>query len=294
MATLKDIRKRIGSVKNTAQITKAMKMVAASKMKRAELAARVAQPYASSMEALLGDLVSRASAEELPLLLKGRPSGSTTLVLLMCSDRGLCGGFNSGALKCFDRWMKGQSEGDIKVITVGKRAGQHVRKKYPAVDLLIDHRELEAAEHLQTARSTRIRIAELFDSGEIDSVEVIFNRYESAVAQIPVVQPLIPVQGLADQAVGEDENAASTSDFEYEPSRQVVMDTVVPLYLDTLLYQALLENEAGEHAARMSAMDNATRNANEMIDKLTIEYNRARQAAITTELIEIISGAEAL
>jgi F-type H+-transporting ATPase subunit gamma len=246
------------------------------------------------MEELLGDLVSRSSAEELPLLLKGRPEGSQILVLLFTSDRGLCGGFNSGALKCFDRWMSGRTAADVKIITVGKRAGQHVRRKYPEAELLIAHQELEASEHLETARATRIRIAELFDDGEIDSVELIFNRYQSAVLQVPEVQPLVPVQGLSDKAVGEDDASTSTSDFEYEPSRQVVMETVVPLYLDTLLYQGLLENEAGEHAARMSAMDNATRNANEMIDKLTIEYNRARQAAITTELIEIISGAEAL
>ena len=293
MATLKDIRKRIGSVKNTAQITKAMKMVAASKMKRAETTARAAQPYSASMETLLGDLVARSSVEELPALLRGRPEGGTTLVLLFTSDRGLCGSFNSGALKHFDRYVAASAERTLKVITIGKRAGQHVRRKHGGLDLVVAHQELDAANHLETARATRLRLSELFSAGEIDAVDLIFNNYESAIAQVPHVQALIPVPGLGEAPAGDDASESS-SDFQYEPSRLSVMNTVVPLYLDTLLYQALLENEAGEHAARMAAMDNATRNANDMIEKLTIDYNRARQAAITTELIEIISGAEAL
>ncbi|MFH1810932.1 MAG: ATP synthase F1 subunit gamma [Pseudomonadota bacterium] len=289
MPSLRDIRKRIKSVQNTAKITGAMKMVAASKLRRAQESVEAARPYARKMHRLLSDVAQRAALEGEPPhpLLQKREFGTVELVV-MTSDRGLCGGFNSNIARRADRflWEQAEEHHEIRVSTIGRKGTDHFKRK---------KQELRTAytgvfDDLRYARAAEIatELSTSFVQDEVDAVYLLYNEFKSAISQKVTVMQLLPIEPL--EAV---ENA-SVIEFQYEPSKAEILDTLLPKYLATELYQALLESSASEHGARMTAMENATRNAKEMIGKLTLQYNRARQAAITKELMEIIAGAEAL
>jgi F-type H+-transporting ATPase subunit gamma len=289
MPSLRDIRKRIKSVQNTAKITGAMKMVAAAKLRRAQESVEAARPYARKMHGLLSEIALRAAREgETPHPLLTRREFGTIELIVMTSDRGLCGGFNSNIARRADRflWEEAEKHHEIRVSTIGRKGTEHFKRK---------KRELRTAytgvfEDLRYARAAEIaqELSTYFINDEVDAVYLLYNEFKSAISQKVTVAQLLPIEPLAlpdDEAVIE---------FEYEPAKRQILDTLLPQYLATELYQALLESSASEFGARMTAMESATRNAKEMIGKLTLQFNRARQAAITKELMEIIAGAEAL
>ncbi|QRN98364.1 ATP synthase F1 subunit gamma [Archangium violaceum] len=298
MASLRDIRKRIRSVKNTRQITKAMKMVAAAKLRKAQDAIIAARPYAQMLDQIISDLVTRSQGEGLAHpLLTSRPVKKVEL-LLLTSDRGLAGGFNSNVIRRASRFIYENSGMDIEVSTVGRKGndffrqrGQKMRKDFGQLYQRLDY--LHAS---QVAEEMGAR----FLKGEVDAVYVIYNEFLSAISQKVTVSQLLPLQTLAAgestpaQAAAPETAPHSLVDFKYEPGRQDVLDRLVPQAVSIKLYRSLLESVASEHGARMSAMENATSNATDMIAALSLTYNRTRQAVITKELMEIVSGAEAL
>ena len=284
MATLQDIKKRIRSVKNTGKITKAMKMVAAAKMRRATEACTDARPFAEGYDRLVANLMARIDSEAHPLL-AGREERRVAEVVMVTSNRGLCGGFNTNVIKEMRRLLAEDGYEEVKVTAIGTKASGAARKAEVLVESLnhlIDAPDFTEIETL--VRGLRKR----FESGETDRVFLLFNRFVSTLSQVPTLQQLLPVMPTEDGA-GQD-----IGDMIFEPSPEDLLDFVLGQRLVVQTRQAILESAAGEHVARMTAMDSATKNANEMIDRLTLQYNRARQAAITSELVEIISGAEAL
>nr|QKW93709.1 ATP synthase gamma chain [Vitiosangium cumulatum] len=301
MASLRDIRKRIRSVKNTRQITKAMKMVSAAKLRKAQDAIIAARPYAQMLDQIISDLVTRSSGEGLAHpLLTARPVRKVE-VLLLTSDRGLAGGFNSNVIRRASRFIYENSGMEIEVSTVGRKGndffrqrGQKMRKDFGYLFQRLDYpHAAQVAEEL-SAR---------FLKGEVDAVYVIYNEFLSAISQKVTLAQLLPLQTLSVGAptaaqVGQAAPVAAPTqalvDFKYEPGRQDVLDRLVPQAVSIKLYRSLLESVASEHGARMSAMENATSNATDMIASLSLTYNRTRQAVITKELMEIVSGAEAL
>ncbi len=291
MPNLKDLKNRIASVKSTRKITKAMQMVAAAKLRRAQESAEMARPYAEKMEAVMSGLASAVgNAEGAPRLLAGTGKDDVHLLVVMTAERGLCGGFNStivrkARLAVTDLLSKGKT---VKILTVGKKGREQLRRDH--ADKLIGHVDLSEVKRLGYSNAADIAsdVLNRFDDGEFDVATIFFNRFESVVSQIPTAQQIIPASFEATE-----DDAAGTL-YEYEPSEEAVLEDLLPRGVATQIFTALLENGASEQGARMSAMDNATRNAGDMIDRLTIEYNRSRQAVITSELIEIISGAEAL
>jgi F-type H+-transporting ATPase subunit gamma len=290
MPSLKDLKIRIASVKSTRKITKAMQMVAAAKLRRAQEAAEAARPYASRMEAVLGNLAAGvAKSPSAPKLLGGTGKSETHLLVVATSERGLCGGFNSSIVRLARAHVqKRLAEGStVKILTVGKKGREQLRR-----DLgkhLVGHVDLGNVKRLgyTDAHGIAHEVMTRFNAGEFDVCTIFFNRFQSVMSQIPTELQLIP-------AVFEETDSAAVSQYEYEPDEEAILAELLPRGVATHVFTALLENAASEQGARMSAMDNATRNAGEMIDKLTIQYNRTRQQAITSELIEIISGAEAL
>ncbi len=290
MPSLKDLKIRIASVKSTRKITKAMQMVAAAKLRRAQEAAEAARPYAERMEAVLGNLASGASASPAaPRLLAGTGRSDTHLLVVATSERGLCGGFNSSIVR-LARAQANQllAEGKtLKILTIGKKGREQLRRDLG--QYLIGHVDLGAVRRLGYSDASAIAhdVLHRFAAGEFDVCTIFFNRFQSVISQIPTARQLIP-------AVFEAAEGASGALYEYEPDEEAILADLLPRGVATQIFTALLENAASEQGARMSAMDNATRNAGDMIDRLTIVYNRSRQAAITKELIEIISGAEAL
>jgi F-type H+-transporting ATPase subunit gamma len=300
MASLRDIRKRIRSVKNTRQITKAMKMVAAAKLRKAQDAIIAARPYAQMLDTIIADLAARSGDENLahPLLV-ARPVRRVELVLLT-SDRGLAGGFNSNVIRRASRFLyENGSLERIQLSTVGRKGhdffrqrGQHIRKDFGGLYQRLSYRSAaDVAEELTAS----------FLNGEVDAVYVVYNEFVSAITQKVALQQILPLQAFGpaapEQAATPEQatpGAAAMVDFKYEPDRQAVLDRLVPQAVSIKLYRALLESVASEHGARMSAMENATSNASEMIANLSLTYNRTRQAVITKELMEIVSGAEAL
>ncbi len=291
MANLKDLKTRIDSVKSTRKITQAMQMVAAAKLRRAQDTAEAARPYAERMDAVLGNLAKGASNNSsAPLLLTGTGKEDTHLLIVATSERGLCGGFNSTIVKLakakIDELL---GEGKtVKIITVGKKGREQMRREYG--EYMIEHVDMSEVKTLgyENAHGIASDILTRFDAGEFDVATIFFNTFKNVVEQIPTAQQLIP-------AVFENTDEADTAThYEYEPDENQILADLLPRSIATQIFTALLENGASEQGARMSAMDNATRNAGDMIEKLTIEFNRSRQAAITNELIEIISGAEAL
>ncbi|MAV48249.1 MAG: F0F1 ATP synthase subunit gamma [Alphaproteobacteria bacterium TMED89] len=293
MASLKDLRDRIGSVKNTRKITSAMKMVAAAKLRRAQDQAEASRPYAERMERMLSDLASRSSSD-LPLM-AGTGKSDTHLIILGTADRGLCGGFNANLVKETRRMTNElQSAGkQVKIYCIGKKGAQALNREFG--DLIVKRVEDLDKPALSYSKAGAIAddILTMFDDGAFDAATLIYARFQSAIAQIVTRQQLIPFAVEADEdAANVDE--ADDSAYEFEPSEDAILAELLPRNVGVQVFKALLENAASEQGARMTAMDNATRNAGEMIDKLTLLYNRSRQASITKELIEIVSGAEAL
>ncbi len=286
MPSLKDLKTRIDSVKSTRKITQAMQMVAAAKLRRAEEAAAAARPYAERFDAVLAGLASGVG-ENGPGLLKGTGSDQTWLLVVMTSERGLCGGFNSSIVKLAKARARKLSEAGktVKILTVGKKGREQLRREHG--DSLVGHVDLSEVKRVgyDNARDMASDIVGRFDAGEFDVAAIYFNRFESVVSQVPQELQIIPAK------IGSGEDATA---FDCEPGDEEILAELLPRGVATQVFAALLENGASEQGARMSAMDNATRNAGEMIDKLTIQFNRTRQAVITNELIEIISGAEAL
>jgi F-type H+-transporting ATPase subunit gamma len=290
MPSLKDLKVRINSVKSTQKITSAMKMVAAAKLRRAQEAAEAARPYAERMESVLGNLASgTANSASAPRLLAGTGKAETHLLVVATSERGLCGGFNSSIVR-LARARANQllAEGkSVKILTVGKKGREQLRRDLG--QYLVGHVDLGQVRRLGYSDASAIAqdLLHRFQAGEFDVCTIFFNRFQSVISQIPTARQLIP-------AVFEAAEGTASAQYEYEPDEEAILADLLPRGVATLVFTALLENGASEQGARMSAMDNATRNAGDMIDRLTIVYNRSRQAAITTELIEIIAGAEAL
>ena len=289
MPSLKDLKTRIESVKSTRKITKAMQMVAAAKLRRAQDAAEESRPYAERFAAVLSAVASSAAgSDDAPLLLKGTGSEQTHLLVVMTAERGLCGGFNSSIVKLAKARIEDlQASGKtVKILTVGKKGREQLKRDY--ADLFVGHVDLSDVKRLGYANAKEIAsdLLARFDGGEFDVATIFFSRFESVISQIPTEQQIIPTP------VPDDAGAATV--YDYEPDQDEILAELLPGGVATAIFSGLLENGASEQGARMSAMDNATRNAGEMIDKLTIQFNRSRQAVITNELIEIISGAEAL
>ncbi len=290
MPNLKDLKTRIESVKNTRKITKAMQMVSAAKLRRAQEAAEAGRPYADRMNAVMANLAG-ASADTVgaPKLLAGSGDDKVHLLIVATAERGLCGGFNSSIAKlarakAVELLEAGKT---VKMLTVGKKGREQLKRDYE--DIMIDHVDLSEVKRIGyvNAQSIATDVVKRFNAGEFDVATIFYNKFESVISQVPTALQLIP-------ASFETSDDAEAPFYEYEPSEEEILSDLLPRALSTQVFTALLENGASEQGARMSAMDNATRNAGEMIDKLTIVYNRSRQAAITNELIEIISGAEAL
>ena len=290
MPSLKDLKNRIDSVTSTRKITKAMQMVAAAKLRRAQDSAESARPYADRMGAVMSNLASGVgNSESAPKMLSGTGKSDTHLLIIATAERGLCGGFNSSIVRLArNHIMELQSAGkSIKIITVGKKGREQIKREFS--DLMIDHVDLSEVKRLGYGNAKAISEAVLarFNSEEFDICTIFYNEFKSVISQIPTALQLIP-------AVFESSAESENLFYEYEPDESEILAELLPRAMATQIFTALLENGASEQGARMSAMDNATRNAGDMIDKLTIEYNRSRQAVITNELIEIISGAEAL
>ena len=292
MPSLKDLKNRIESVKSTRKITKAMQMVAAAKLRRAQEAAEAARPYAEKMATVMGGLAaSVGGSDSAPRLLAGTGADQTHLLVVMTAERGLCGGFNSSIVKLSRARIEALlAEGkDVKILTVGKKGREQLNREYG--DKMIGHVDLSEVKRIGYANASDIArdVLGRFDAGEFDVATIFYNQFESVISQIPTETQVIPA--VFEEAGEEEESGAQ---YDYEPSEEAVLEDLLPRGVATQIFTALLENGASEQGARMSAMDNATRNAGDMIDRLTIQYNRSRQAVITNELIEIISGAEAL
>ncbi|WP_421933962.1 F0F1 ATP synthase subunit gamma [Phenylobacterium sp.] len=289
MASLKEMRDQIKSVESTQKITRAMQMVAAAKMRRATDAAQNARPYAQRMAAVIANLAAGVSGDGAPKLLVGTGRQDRHLVVVTSSDRGLAGGFNSSIIRAArDKIVALLAEGkDVKIITVGKKARDQFRRVYG--DRFVATFEA-GVPGLATAQPVADKITELFETGQVDVVTLVFSRYKSVVVQTPTLTQLIPAQVAGAAATIDLKGAA----YEYEPDEETILETLLPRNLTVQVLSAMLENQAGFYAAQMAAMDNATRNAGDMIAALNLKKNRTRQAQITKELIEIISGAEAL
>ena len=290
MPSLKDLKNRIASVKSTRKITKAMQMVAAVKLRRAQEAAEASRPYTERFNAVLGGLASSVGGSgSAPKLLSGTGSDNVHLLLVMTAERGLCGGFNSSIAKLARQHANEliAAGKTVKIVTVGKKGRDVIRRDLGPY--FIDHVDMTEVKRVGygDARSIAQNLLARFDGGEFDVATLFFSEFVNVVTQIPTAQQIIP----AAYEAGDDESAAF---YDYEPDEATILADLLPRGVATQIFAALLENGASEQGARMSAMDNATRNSGDMIDKLTIEYNRSRQAVITNELIEIISGAEAL
>lgn len=290
MASLKEMRNRIGSVKATQKITKAMQMVAAAKLRRAQDAAQNARPYAQRMAAVIANLAAGVSGDGAPRLLVGTGSDQRHLVVVATSDRGLAGGFNTSIVRAArERIQSLLNEGkDVRVLTVGRKARDQLRRLYGS--LTVGEFEAGGNPSLERAEEIAGKIRELFDAGEVDVVTLVYSRFASVISQVPTTRQLIPAEVQAGGPVVDLKGAS----YEYEPDEAGILENLLPRNLTTQVFSAMLENQAGFFAAQMTAMDNATRNAGDMIASLTLQMNRARQAQITKELIEIISGAEAI
>jgi len=288
MASLKEMRNRIASVKATQKITKALQMVAAAKLRRSQDAAQNARPYAERMAAVIANLAAGVSGEGAPRLLVGTGSDQRQLIVIATSDRGLAGGFNSGIVRAArERINRLRNEGkDVRILTVGRKARDQLRR----LDASVGAFEAGGNPSLAVAEEVSAKIRELFEAGEVDVVTLFFSKFKSVVTQTPTAVQLIPAEVQAAAKPIDLKGAV----YEYEPDEETILAELLPRNITTQIFSAMLENQAGFFAAQMAAMDNATRNAGDMISSLTLQFNRSRQAQITKELIEIISGAEAL
>jgi F-type H+-transporting ATPase subunit gamma len=293
MPSLKDLRNRIGSVKQTQKITSAMKLVAASKLRRAQEQAEASRPFAERMSNMLANLAANvADMENAPRLLAGTGRDQVHLLVVATADRGLCGGFNSSIARGARIRIRELLEAgkEVKILCVGRKGRDMLRREFG--NLIVDTVEGVGRRRLEFAEAVGIgeRLERMYEAGEFDVCTIVFNRFRSAISQVLTFQQLIPVEPAA---VAED-TAEVKAVYEFEPDEQAILTELLPRNLAVQIYRALVENAASEQGARMTAMDNATRNAGDMIEGLTLFYNRTRQAQITRELIEIVSGAEAL
>jgi len=287
MANLKEIKKRIGTVKNTRQITKAMKMVSAAKLRRAQDAVVAARPYADKMSNVLASLAMREDSESHPLLLQREKKRA--LVVLMTADRGLCGGFNANISKTAERFIRKNEEGfeQIDLMIIGRKGNEYLKRR-SGMNIVKVHENIMGSISYSTAALLGQEIVNQYQEETYDVVYLAYNAFRSAISQEPTfiqVLPVVPREAVEEETV---------TDYLYEPGRSEVLEQLLPKNVEVQLFRALLESVASEHGARMSAMDSASKNASEMIGRLTLQYNRARQAAITKELMEIISGAESI
>jgi F-type H+-transporting ATPase subunit gamma len=295
MASLKDMRTRIASVKATRKITKAMQMVAAAKLRRAQEAAQAARPYAQRMDQILGNLNRRlASKEGMSPLLIGTGKDQTHLLIVATAERGLCGGFNSNIARRARQDIRHllQAGKTVKILCVGRKGFDNIRRDYAR--MIADRVDLKSVKQLAYIHAEEIadKVMAMFEAGEFDVATLYYSEFQNVITQKPTALQLIPAK-LPEVATGT-QPAKAEAIYEYEPSEEEILGQLLKRNIATQIFRGLLENAAGEQGARMTAMDNATRNAGDMINKLTIKYNRQRQANITKELIEIISGAEAL
>ena len=291
MASLDDLKKRISSVKSTQKITKAMKMVAAAKLRRAQESAEKGRPYSDKMNNIILNLSGGISdIENAPKLLSGTGEDKIHLCVVMTSDRGLCGGFNTNIIKKAKLYFqKILDEGKtLKIITVGTKGYDQLKRIYG--DNIIERISFKESKNVNYFDAEKVGniVIEKFEKKEFDVCVIFYNQFKNVITQIPQEQQIIPLKTTDEETNSSDDN------YEFEPEEDEILSNLLPKNISTQIFKAMLENSASEQGSRMSAMDNATRNAGEMVDKLTIEYNRSRQAAITKELIEIISGAESL
>ena len=291
MASLDDLKKRISSVKSTQKITKAMKMVAAAKLRRAQESAEKGRPYSDKMNNIILNLSNGISdIENAPKLLSGTGDNKVHLCVVMTSDRGLCGGFNTNIIKKAKLYFqKILDEGKtLKIITVGTKGYDQLKRAYS--EYIIERMSFKDSKNVNYFDADKVGkiIIDKFEKKEFDVCAIFYNQFKNVITQIPQEQQIIPLNA------SEKEENSSEDNYEFEPEEDEILANLLPKNISTQIFKAMLENSASEQGSRMSAMDNATRNAGEMVDKLTIEYNRSRQAAITKELIEIISGAESL
>jgi F-type H+-transporting ATPase subunit gamma len=291
MASLKDLRTRIASVKATQKITKAMQMVAAAKLRRAQQSAEMARPYAERMDRVVGNLAGGMSGGDSNILLSGTGKDNVQLLIVCTAERGLCGAFNSSIVRLArEHILRLQAAGkQVKIFTVGKKGNEQLKRQFGA--LIVEHMEFRSVKQIGFANADQVgrRIREMLADGDFDVATLFYSRFRSVIAQIPTAQQIVPLQ-LPERSV----SVASDTSYDYEPDQAELLADILPRNISVQVFRALLENAASEQGSRMSAMDNATRNAGDMIKKQTQIYNRTRQAMITKELIEIISGAEAL
>ncbi len=293
MASLKDFRTRIASVKSTQKITKAMQMVAAAKLKRAQEAAEAARPYSEKIASTVANLATSVKgSESAPKLLRGSGKDDVNLVVVSSSERGLCGGFNTNIVKRARELVKDlENQGKtVKIMTVGKKGRDQLQRLFK--DKMVYHFDFSKTRAVGSAQSGAVaaKLMEMFDAGEIDVAHFVFSKFKSVISQIPSVQQLIPVK----VETSETAKSSDAAVYEYEPNEEKILEALLPRYLDSQILRGLLENNAGFYGSQMGAMDNATRNAGDLIKKLTLQMNRKRQAMITTELTEIIAGAQAV
>ena len=291
MASLDDLKKRIASVKSTQKITKAMKMVAAAKLRRAQESAEKGRPYSEKMNNVILNLSNGISDKEnAPKLLSGTGQEKTHLCVVMTSDRGLCGGFNSNIIKKAKSYFAKilDEDKELKIITVGSKGNDQLKRVYG--DKIIENISFKESKNANYFDADKVgkMVIEKFEAEEFDVCTIFYNQFKNVITQIPQEQQIIPLK------TSKINDESSEQSYEFEPDEDEILLNLLPKNISTQIFKAMLENSASEQGSRMSAMDNATRNAGEMVDKLTIEYNRSRQAAITKELIEIISGAESL
>src|SRR5262245_55075959 len=287
MATVKEMRTRIGSVKSTQKITKALQMVAAAKLRRAQQAADAARPYAQRMSAIISNLAAGVSGPSAPLLLAGTGKDQRHLVIVATADRGLAGAFNGAIVRAARQKIAALiAEGkDVKILTIGRKGRDQLRRQYG--NRFVESYELGIkSPNMSLVTPIARKVLELYSGGEFDVVSLIYSRFKSVVTQVPTVKQLIPAQVEAGEAAGDF--------YDYEPDEDTILEALLPQNISVQLLSAVLENQAGFFASQMAAMDNATRNAGDLINALTIQMNRTRQAKITTELIEIIAGAAAV
>mmetsp|Transcript_10921 Transcript_10921/g.14298 ORF Transcript_10921/g.14298 Transcript_10921/m.14298 type:complete len:293 (-) Transcript_10921:25-903(-) len=292
MPSLKDLKNRIASVKATQKITKAMQMVAAAKLRRAQEAAEAARPYSERMASVMANISGAVSGDDAPRLMAGTGKDDVHLLVVCTAERGLCGGFNTQIARFARLQVKElQSQGkEVKILCVGKKGYDQLKREFDS--LILDRVDLREVKNIGFANAEDIanRISTLFNAGEFDVCTLFYSEFKSVISQVPTAQQLIPAKIEASEEDAQGSDAA----YDYEPDANEILEDIIPRNIKVQILRALLENVAGEMGAKMSAMDNATRNAGDMIDKLTMSYNRQRQAQITKELIEIISGAEAL
>ena len=295
MASLKDLRDRINSVQSTKKITSAMKLVAGARLKKAQKEAESSRPYVNRMQTIIDNVTSNVNMENAPEIIKGKENNKIHLIVLMTSDRGLCGGFNSAITKLAKKKVKNllNSNKTVKIFCIGKKGLDHLKREFN--ELIIDSIPISSQKRIDYEFAAKIsnKILLMYENEEFDVAHTVFSLFKSAIKQEAQLKQIIPVLE-SDENISKKDEKNDDAIYEYEPEEEEVLKNLVPQNVAIQIFSGLLENAAGEQGARMTAMDNATRNAGELIDTLRLNYNRSRQAQITKELIEVISGAEAV